>query len=516
MNRATVFVTIIVLVLSSMAFAQPSPSVVADQVPNSQPTYYGHERNVARTSDGTLLVAWQDNRTDGQVVYSVYDDAFSIWNPAVPISSAETEAHKVGLVADNQGGVHAAWQQQDVSPGTWQIYYSKYTGGSFSTPVKVSTNDLFDNEECAIEIDSNGRIFVVWNTDAEADGDEWILCSISDDGTTWPVPDTLSSSDGIIDGTSPTSGRVALYPGSAGKMAATWHEDYPGREREIRVNQYDGSNWQGEVVISDTTASVSRHWYPTITVDSQDNIYVVYADDQSGSNPRHILLGKKAWATPDWPTERDTLAMTTDGDYLTITSVIDPNDDLHVAHRRPMEGDTLGLEEISYITSQDGGSTWSVPLIVSRPNHDAAYPTFAARVFGDKVELSWRETAAENSDDGSPTAVVYGFVGISTAIENNAGFVSEKFQLHQNYPNPFNPETQIRYQIARKGQYELAVYNLLGEMVKTLLSDELIHGEYQVSWDGTNQSGDLVASGIYFYQLKGDDLSITRKMMFIR
>ncbi|UCF65299.1 MAG: exo-alpha-sialidase, partial [bacterium] len=371
---------ILIIIASSLSFAQPTPSVVADQVANDGPVYYQHEKNVARASNGVLMAAWQDLAgTGGQAVYSTYDDVFMIWNPPIPISAASVQADEVALVADNQGRIHATWKQDD-GVISWQVYYAKFEGSSFSTPVRVSTNDTLDAEESSIEVDSNGRIFVVWNTDDEPDGDEWILCSISaDDGATWSVPDTLSSPDGVIKGTSITSGRVNLYAGSAGKIAAAWHEDYPGREREIYVNLYDGAQWQGAVVVSDTTALVSRHWYPTVCMDSQDNVHVIYSDDQGGSDPRHILHTVKTWSAPQWPAVWDTVDVDTAQDYQSVTSVVDLNDYIHVAYRREIPGTALGLDEIAYRRSEDGGVTWTDPVVLSRVDHDAGYCTFAAR-----------------------------------------------------------------------------------------------------------------------------------------
>lgn len=416
MKKVTLTLLLILLILSNQGMAQIVPSIVADPVVNNGPVYYGHERNVARTSDGNILmVAWQDLASGGEVVYSIYDNIFQIWSPVLPISSVGDEADKIGLVADNQGRIHATWQQRESSRDKYQTYYAKYESGSFSTPVKVSQNDAQHSEECAIEIDSDGRIFVVWNTDEESNGDEWILCSVSsDNGVSWSIPDTLSSPNGIIDGNSVTSGRVTLYPGSGGRMLATWHEDVPERldlEREIYVNQYDGSSWQGEVIISDTSAdaNVDRHWYPNGVLDNRDNIYVLYSTDLGGSdNPRYLILAKKSWDMAKWPTEREIVAESPSRDYLKPGITVDQNGILYVAYRRDVEADTLyDLDEIAYVASNDGGHTWTSPVILSRPNHDAGYPTLAARVFGDGIDVVWRESSSENVNDEGNTTILY-------------------------------------------------------------------------------------------------------------
>ena len=420
-KEVTVALLLSFLILSERIIAQPTPSVVADAVANNGPVYYGHERNVARTSDGNILmVAWQDKASGGQVVYSIYDNDFQTWSPAQPISSAGDEADNIGLVADTLGRIHAVWHQRDNLRDKNQVYYSRYESGSFSVPVKVSKNQNQNSEAATVEIDSEGRIFVVWNTESEPDGDEWLLCNISsDDGVSWSAPDTLSSPDGLINGTSITNGRVALYPGSSGRMMATWHEDGSGREREIYVNQYDGTHWQGEVISSDTTAAVDRHWYPNCAVDSRDNIYVIYSSDLSGDdNPRYLLFVKKAWDAPEWPAERDTVHMSPSRDYLQPTITVDKNNLLYVAFRRDVDEDTLyALDEIAYEASNDGGHTWTSPVTISRPNHDAGYPTMVARVFGDGVDIVWREPTSENVNDEDITTILQIYMNLLEVID---------------------------------------------------------------------------------------------------
>jgi serine protease len=95
----------------------------------------------------------------------------------------------------------------------------------------------------------------------------------------------------------------------------------------------------------------------------------------------------------------------------------------------------------------------------------------------------------------------------------------EKFVLYQNYPNPFNPDTWIKYEIPISGKIIIHIYNALGQKVHTLLDNEQSPGIYQIHWDGKDGSGEKVASGIYFYQLKfyGDkEFNEIKKMILIR
>ncbi len=86
----------------------------------------------------------------------------------------------------------------------------------------------------------------------------------------------------------------------------------------------------------------------------------------------------------------------------------------------------------------------------------------------------------------------------------------------QNYPNPFNPETNIRFDIPEHAQTTLAVYNVRGQLVKTLVNQPLDSGRHHAVWNGADDAGKSVSSGIYFYQLKSGDRVMTRKMVLIK
>ncbi|MDQ1328085.1 MAG: hypothetical protein QG641_1370, partial [Candidatus Poribacteria bacterium] len=95
---------------------------------------------------------------------------------------------------------------------------------------------------------------------------------------------------------------------------------------------------------------------------------------------------------------------------------------------------------------------------------------------------------------------------------------SGKFALGQNYPNPFNPETWIPYQLARSADVTVKIYKVTGEMVRILNIGYKQAGNYtdranSAYWDGRDDSGQKVSSGVYFYTIKADNFTATRKML---
>ena len=103
-----------------------------------------------------------------------------------------------------------------------------------------------------------------------------------------------------------------------------------------------------------------------------------------------------------------------------------------------------------------------------------------------------------------------------TSVEEITSTIPISFALEQNYPNPFNPETTIRYVLPEASRVKLAIYNLLGQRIVTLVDQEQQSGIYSVQWDGKNEAGRDVASGLYLYLLKAQEFTSVQKLALIR
>ncbi len=90
------------------------------------------------------------------------------------------------------------------------------------------------------------------------------------------------------------------------------------------------------------------------------------------------------------------------------------------------------------------------------------------------------------------------------------------YKLYQNYPNPFNPQTIIRFDVASKTGITLKVFNILGQEIRTLINSEVTPGEKSVVWDGKNNAGTVVNSGIYIYELRAGDFRESKKLVFMK
>ncbi|MEW6685381.1 MAG: T9SS type A sorting domain-containing protein [Candidatus Edwardsbacteria bacterium] len=111
---------------------------------------------------------------------------------------------------------------------------------------------------------------------------------------------------------------------------------------------------------------------------------------------------------------------------------------------------------------------------------------------------------------------------VRTPAEGVEELQSSKFKvqspnLMQNYPNPFSQNTDIRYQIADDSKVSLKIYNVAGQLVRTLLAYEpKSPGAYKVTWDSRDESGKQVSAGVYFYRLEAGNFTDTKKMILLR
>ncbi|TDJ03717.1 MAG: T9SS type A sorting domain-containing protein [Caldithrix sp.] len=111
----------------------------------------------------------------------------------------------------------------------------------------------------------------------------------------------------------------------------------------------------------------------------------------------------------------------------------------------------------------------------------------------------------------------FSFVDPNVFVDTDLSEIPESFGLAQNYPNPFNPSTNIVYILPVQSRVTVSITNLLGQIVRTLIAGKIIPaGRHSVTWDGTDDSGNFSASGVYFYQFQTDNFRDIKKMLLIR
>ena len=107
-------------------------------------------------------------------------------------------------------------------------------------------------------------------------------------------------------------------------------------------------------------------------------------------------------------------------------------------------------------------------------------------------------------------------VYVQSTVQEILADIPEKFLLSQNYPNPFNPTTKIDFALARTGDVNIVIYNLMGQQVKTLVSESLHYGYHVITWNGLDDFGRTVPSGVYFSELRAKGFRDSKKMLLLK
>jgi len=103
-----------------------------------------------------------------------------------------------------------------------------------------------------------------------------------------------------------------------------------------------------------------------------------------------------------------------------------------------------------------------------------------------------------------------------TSIDDNQQTVPLVYELYQNYPNPFNPITEIRFTLPKSEKVKLVIYDVLGRKVNQLIDASMSSGRHVALWNGTDDYGNPVASGVYFYRLESKNFTQAKKMILMK
>jgi photosystem II stability/assembly factor-like uncharacterized protein len=169
------------------------------------------------------------------------------------------------------------------------------------------------------------------------------------------------------------------------------------------------------------------------------------------------------------------------------------------------------------LSSTDGGATWQQQTIGGRvvdPIYHISAVSFGAssdsvQAFGITFDIS---TLARGGQ-------IYNYrnrLGVLTAVKEERPNLPLEYILSQNYPNPFNPETRIRYELPQSSRVVLKVFNMLGQEVRALANEFRPAGSYEVSWDGRDNAGQRMPSGMYLYRIEAEGLVQTKKMVLLQ
>jgi hypothetical protein len=306
----------------------------------------------------------------------------------------------------------------------------------------------------------------------------------------------------IAIGPGPEEGQHYLYIGDIGDNQRAFASKFVYRVPEPNVDV-------GQTAI-DTALVISTKLtlrYPdgakdaeTLMVDPRTkDIYIV---SKEGSN-----AGVYRAAYPQSSQEPITLErVTTLGLSVVVAGDISP------------QGDEVLLKtygQVFYWSRAAGQSLWEALSVDPLPVPYTREPQGEAVAWA--ADATGYYTLSERSGSGSLPAPLYFYSRLepTAVVERNTG-IPGPLQLGQNYPNPFNSDTAIRFSLLKPDAVELAVFNLAGQKVATLVKGYRAAGQYKVIWDGRDELGRELATGMYFYRLQTGNGIQTKKSLLLR
>jgi hypothetical protein len=286
------------------------------------------------------------------------------------------------------------------------------------------------------------------------------------------------------------------------------------------LDQYESVIWHGyaDWVFSFPEATADNPFYPfvenggNLCFSSEEMVAQSHFDDGDYSpgpgESAYDVLGI-GWVGYDWC--YDTVKVFTDDLTANMDEVIGLTELPFGYMAELFDAVNLGVEGNTYILDAwlaDYGAWYS----------DFGVPgTGWKEDFGSKKVIVPFPLAALDDDnrDAFLTNVIEWFGG-GSAIKPVAETLPKAFALKQNFPNPFNPITSIAFEMPKAENIRLTVYNMLGQSVRTLVNDHRDAGRYTVLWDGRDDAGHMVGSGVYFYQIQAGTFTKTAKMVFLK
>ncbi|KAA3610699.1 MAG: T9SS C-terminal target domain-containing protein [Calditrichaeota bacterium] len=506
----------------------------------------------AATSDGNngVISVWADTRKGTQTLYAQrVDDAGNLlWDSmGVEISVDSLQSFSPAVLSDGEGGVFIVWEKNIGSGNLYGQRMNAFGEKLWADTGVVICSATRRQSSPKIISDADGGIIITWTDNRGAFGtyDDIYVQRVDQNGIAiWPkngimlhsnkgeerYPEIIPDGNGgaifcwwtlgqsiftqkiDVNGNLKWGGgkRTSLLPtnyptktmvsDNAGGAILFWSSG-----QDISAQRVDSS---GSLVWGDTAEIVldfidGAQDIPNALADGEGGAYVVWRDARPGANNAFIYLQH----------------FNANGDQLwTPGGVSISNFNTYI----PTPLITKAPDNSVYIAWEDTRS--SQYLWTQRINPDSSHHYQYGGVQTAKGVANWSDHKIFTTEEGSMIAVFSdgndirakkihpdGSLGTVTTIADNSLIKLSGFNLYQNYPNPFNPKTVIRYYLTRASNVELTVYDLSGKEIKTIVNTKQASGDYKIVFNAENFS-----SGVYFYTLKTDNQTLSRKMILLK
>jgi hypothetical protein len=398
-----------------------------------------------------------------------------------------------------------------------------YQSTGYSDPMNDEADDTITYFTACTDMGQGNYLMIVYQREIPGDPTPNLYATVStDQGETW-------SDQGVVsyDGAHPD-----MAYGSGGYVYLVY-ETTAGTDREIyfkRSNNYCASgSWEYSEALTtdshdDTYPKIAAlHTFPP----SSPSVWVAYNHDYNSSGNINLRYAYSSNGGVDWDKDN---ALATSSDYDEMAC------DLWV--KRSAVSTTVNICYLKYKTEgfppTETSEIWFRTATSATPTSWSS----AVKISDYRAALSQDgRKVCQGTYNGSSLGILYAgkpyfpanfeklYFDLSSWTDVGDDIaedrLSAQFYLSANYPNPFNPVTRIEFRVKSLEFRDpihttLKVYNVMGQLVRTLVDEPKEPGTYEVIWDGRDENGNQVASGVYFYRLDAGDFTQTKKMVLMK
>ncbi|MBI4722084.1 MAG: T9SS type A sorting domain-containing protein [Candidatus Stahlbacteria bacterium] len=476
---------------------------------------------IGADSFNCVHVVWSDNRTGKfEIFYKRSLDRGVTWELDTQLTNTGISAIAPSIAVSSSGSLHLVWS--DYRSGVSQLYYIRSTDGGSTFEVERILDSNSIGIGPAVGYGANGIVNVVYKRYVSGSWQIFNIYSL-DNGVTFSLPQQLTF-------VSSSKENPVCTIDNGGYVYVVWQDtrdNIVGDRREVYFNRSlnNGVNWESDVRLTYDPDNGSCD--QTIAVDGSGKVHVVWHDDRPGSYGFPGCWEIYYKQSPDrgvtWlPDTQLTSRSNPDSNTNTIETdlpsmAVDRNGLIHIVWQDRRD---VGYNRVFYKIGN--GATWE--------KDENLCPTFSSA--SSICISSWYDTSYVHVvwTDGRyfPNYEIYYRRGkiVNVGVEDLNPLPSI-YELFQIYPNPFTTVTSVKWSGVSKGQKISAqIYDLGGRLVKTLVTNYSLLTT-AVVWDGKDNKGKSVPSGIYFVKLsrrlsgsasggKAGDFSQTKKLLLLR
>lgn len=482
---------------------------------------------IVTDGEGGAIIVWEDSRAGNSDIYAQRLNSsgeFQWSEHGIPVCSAPGNQQRPVIVSDGEGGAIITWQ--DDRNGSHDIYAQRINGsGEMQWTIDgVAATIAPDDQSAPIAIsdNANGIIITWWDHRSDPLGDIYAQ-RINAQGTRlWNENGTA-----VCTASGDQEYPVLASDGDEGAIIV-WSDKRNGTDYDIYAQLIDKAGNLG-IFVDDDLDGIGDTEEQGPNGDNPDY------DGNSDGFPDYQQANVASFNTFDQG-QYVTLAVPEPAILKNVQATDNPDPD---AQGAPEEGTyPYGFFSFSITGLVAGGNTIATLFLHDGPEVNRYYKYGPTPTDG----LKWYdfdydgETGAVISEDAISLHLTDGLRGdfditadgiiiepggpIKDAITTIREVTESEFVLEQNYPNPFTGQTKISYQLNSSARVVLSVFNLLGKEVKILVSQQMPPGKHEVIWDGRDDSGASLDSGIYFYRMevitKSGNITKMKRMMLMK